>query len=220
MSEAMTTPRFAVELRSHTSSAVVASAAYDDSEQALQAYCDAAEVFRAAKMPAGSSLSLNDQQLELHGGAVSEGFGVIRHSWSKGAARERFDQTKPSKAARPEQAALRDAFAGKAATATADASSLKSGIRPSWLDGGEAAVAMAREDGLLNGLYVVPDALPSEKVVDGALPAVEVIDVDRLPDWTLTRTVGKVADSSFARPGGDEEVDLNEAGNGDEAPVG
>ena len=115
MSEAITTPRFAVELRSHSSSAVVASATYDDPEQALQAYCDAAEVFRAAKMPAGSSLSLNDQQLELHGGAVSEGFGVVRHNWSKDGARERFNQAKPSKAARPEQAALRGAFVGKVA---------------------------------------------------------------------------------------------------------
>lgn len=115
MSEAITTPRFAVELRSHNSSAVVASATYDDPGQALQAYRDAAEAFRAAKMPAGSSLSLNDQKLELHGGAVSEGLGTVAHSWSKIEARERFDQLQPSKVDRPEQVALRDAFAGKAA---------------------------------------------------------------------------------------------------------
>lgn len=115
MSEATTAPRFTVELRSNSSSAVVASAAYDEPSQALQAYRDASEAFRAAKMPAGSSLSLSDQKLELHGGAVSEGLGVIRHSWSKDAAREQFDQLTPSKEERPEQAALRAAFAGKAA---------------------------------------------------------------------------------------------------------
>lgn len=114
MSEAAT-PRFAVELRSPNSSAVAASATYDDPGQALQAYRDAAEAFRAAKMPAGASLSLNDQKLELHGGAVSEGKGTVLHSWSKTEARERFDQLEPSKVDRPEQAALREAFAGKAA---------------------------------------------------------------------------------------------------------
>lgn len=116
MSEATTAaPRFTVELRSNRSSVVVASVAYDEPSQALQAYRDASEAFRAAKMPAGSSLSLSDQKLELHGGAVSEGLGVIRHSWSKDAAREQFDQLAPSKDERPEQAALRAAFAGKVA---------------------------------------------------------------------------------------------------------
>lgn len=129
MSEATTAPRFSVELRSNNSSAVVASATYDEPAQALQAYRDATEAFRAAKMPPGSSLSLNDQRLELHAGAVSEGLGVIRHSWAKESAREQFDKLSPSKDERPEQAALRAAFAGKAAEASVTESTAEQGAK-------------------------------------------------------------------------------------------
>lgn len=113
MSETQTTPRFSLDFKRQGSSEVAASASFDDPEKALQAYRQASEEFRASKQPAGASLSLNDQKLELHGGAVSEGLGVIRHGWLKDAARERFEQLTPSKEDRPELAALQAAFAGQ-----------------------------------------------------------------------------------------------------------
>lgn len=112
MSDQAATPRFKIEYRTASSGAVVSSASYNEPDEALQAYKDAAEAFRAAKLPPGASLSLNDQKLELHAGAVSEGMGVVRHSWSKEPARERFDALQVSAQERPEQAALRAAFAG------------------------------------------------------------------------------------------------------------
>lgn len=112
MSDQAATPRFKIEYRTASSGAVVSSASYNEPDEALQAYKDAAEAFRAAKLPPGASLSLNDQKLEMHAGAVSEGLGVVRHSWSKEPARERFDALQVSAQDRPEQAALRAAFAG------------------------------------------------------------------------------------------------------------
>lgn len=114
MSDQAVTPRFAIEYRAGASSSVVSSATYNEPGEALQAYRDATEAFRAAKLPAGASLSLNDQKLEFHAGAVSEGLGVVRHSWLKEPARERFDALQVSAQERPEQAALRAAFAGVA----------------------------------------------------------------------------------------------------------
>lgn len=112
MSDQAAAPRFTIEYRTASSSAVASSASYNEPDEALQAYKDAAEAFRAAKLPPGASLSLNDQKLEMHAGAVSEGLGVVRHSWSKEPARERFDALQVSAQDRPEQAALRAAFAG------------------------------------------------------------------------------------------------------------
>lgn len=114
MSDQAVTSRFTIEYRTASSSVVVSSASYNEPDEALQAYKDAAEAFRAAKLPPGASLSLNDQKLEMHAGAVSEGLGVVRHSWSKDPARERFDALQVSAQDRPEQAALRAAFAGVA----------------------------------------------------------------------------------------------------------
>jgi hypothetical protein len=113
MSEAAMTPRFTLDFVRAGSSAVVASASYDDPEKALQAYRQASEEFRASKQPPGASLSLNDQKLEFHGGAVSEGLGVSRVGWLKDSARERFEQLAPVAEDRPELAALRAAFAAQ-----------------------------------------------------------------------------------------------------------
>lgn len=114
MSEQAVTPRFTIEYRAAASGAVISSASYNEPDEALQAYKDAAEAFRATKPPPGASLSLSDQKLELHAGAVSEGLGVVRHSWFKEQARERFDALQTTAQDRPEQVALRAAFAGAA----------------------------------------------------------------------------------------------------------
>ena len=108
-------PRFTLEYRLPTSSAVLAKAGYNDPEKALQAYQDASESFRASNQPPGATLSLTDEKMEFHGGAVAEGRGSVIHGWFKEVARERFAELKPSQEARPELEPMRAAFAEKRA---------------------------------------------------------------------------------------------------------
>lgn len=108
-------PRFTLEYRLPTSSAVLAKAGYNDPEKAMQAYQDASESFRASNQPPGATLSLTDEKMEFHGGAVAEGRGSVLHGWFKEAARERFAGLQPSQEARPELESMRAAFAEKRA---------------------------------------------------------------------------------------------------------
>ncbi|HMP09506.1 LPD7 domain-containing protein [Hydrogenophaga sp.] len=108
-------PRFTLEYRLPTGSGVLAKVGYNDPEKALQAYRDASESFRASNQPPGATLSLTDEKMELHGGAVAEGRGSILHGWFKESARERFAGLKPSQEARPELEPMRAALAEKRA---------------------------------------------------------------------------------------------------------